>query len=62
MFTPMADVHGPVGDLRAATLTTIASINSTGYTASRGRFCHTAMSARISSVIFEIVSRLTSVS
>ena len=29
----------------------IASINSTGYTASSGRFCHTAMSATISSVI-----------
>ena len=62
MFTPMATYTGRLATCEPRTLTTIASINSTGYTASRGRFCHTAMSATISSVIFEIVSRLTSVS
>ena len=39
------------------TLNENAPINSTGYTASRGRFCHAAMSATISSVIFENVKR-----
>ena len=62
MFTPMATYTGRLATCEPRTLTTIASINSTGRTASRGRFCHAAMSATISSVIFEIVSRLTSVS
>src|SRR6195952_3890620 len=34
----------------------MASTNSTGYTASRGRFCHSVISSQTLSVILEIVS------
>ena len=58
----MATHTGRFATCESRTSTTIASIKSTGQTASRGRFCHTAMSATTSSVIFEIVSRLTEAS
>ena len=58
----MATYTGRLATWASRTLTTIASINNTGYTASRGRFCHTAMSSTTASVIFENLSRLTSVS
>ncbi len=59
---PDGHIHGPVGDLGVTDLHDDRVERSTGYTGSRGRFCHTAMSATIPSVIFEIVSRLTDVS
>jgi hypothetical protein len=42
-------------------LTWMASMKTTGWTASRGRLCHSAMPSRTLSVIVEIVCRETSV-
>ncbi len=57
----MVTYTGRLATWASRTLIMMASINNTRYTASRGRFCQASMSSTITSVILEIVSRLTSV-
>jgi hypothetical protein len=56
-LTPIAAYTGRLATWPSRIFTTIASMNTTGYTRSSGRFSHSASSPSTRSVIFEIVSR-----
>jgi|APMI01.1.fsa_nt_gi hypothetical protein len=58
----MATYTGRFATVPWRTLSTIASIRITGYTASSGRDCHSRISARTRPVTVEIRSRDTAVS
>jgi hypothetical protein len=57
----VAVTTGRMATCEPRTLITKQSINSTAYKESSGRLCHASRSSTIWSVIFEIVSRETSV-
>jgi len=59
---PNATYTGRFATLPSRIFSTIASIRTTGYTASSGRACHSFRSARTWSVTLETRSRDTSVS